>query len=69
MRFSASLYAQLTINLLVVRTASKLTNLLTSRNVSDGLVQEHLTIITGNVKDPDSVTKTLFQQLLEEGRC
>lgn len=54
-------------DLLVVRNASKLNDLLASRNVSADLIQKHLVIVTGNVKDVDSVTQTLFPRSSNSG--
>ncbi|KFY10367.1 hypothetical protein V492_05053 [Pseudogymnoascus sp. VKM F-4246] len=51
----------------LVRTESKLTSLLTLRNVPDALIKQHLKIVTGNVKDAESISKTLFHESLKNG--
>ena len=46
---------------IVVRDSSKLTTLLeASHSITPDLIASHLVIITGNVKDPIAVSKTLF---------
>jgi len=51
----------------LVRTESKLTNLLTSRNVPQDIISRHLTIITGDVKDSSSLAKAIFHESLPNG--
>lgn len=46
-------------NNLVVRTPSKLTDLLKTRGVSADLISKHLTIVQGNSKDPIKVAEVL----------
>lgn len=46
-------------NYLVVRTPSKLTDLLKTRGVSADLISKHLTIVQGNSKDPTKVAEVL----------
>lgn len=50
-----------------MRNTSKLTDLLKSRNVPEELIQNHLNIVTGNVKDGNAISKTLFHTSFSSG--
>jgi hypothetical protein len=53
----------------VVRTPSKLEALLKSNNVPSSQIEQHLTILPGNVKDTTAISSALFHPSFPGGVC